>query len=102
MRPPPRFALTLALALTPDSRPGVRRAVLRGAALVNRSAGNRLSTLDQKRILKYLEGAQRRYAAVGVALYSIALKRLPTLILFAITVVYLLYLVVAAIVTGGK
>lgn len=91
MRPPPRLALALALAVTPDDRPASRRAVLRGAAWVNRSPSNRLSLVQQRKLLAPFSGSQKRFVAFGVAMYALLLRRMPTLLLFLVTVVYMVY-----------
>ena len=69
-----RMALAAALLLTPDDRAETRSAIVRASVKATRTGGV-LRAPDSKRTLRPFSGAQRRWVAIGVALYQVFYTR---------------------------
>lgn len=94
MTPLDRFALRVALVLTPDSRPLTRWKVMRGAVVRSRQ---QLTPQQEKRLLRGLGRSQKAMVAIGIAVYAqVRWRPLPT-VLFLGVVSYLLWAVAGSV-----
>lgn len=92
-----RWALSLALLLTPDDRAATRRRIILGALLSEEVWPAPLDRVTRRGLLRGLARAQRTWVGVGIGLYRVSRVRPWALPVFGLALLYGAYLLVVAL-----